>query len=177
MIDNLRLFLLGLWLGAAVLFSAVVAPTAFHVLRAFNLPNAGEIAGTIVSHTLSVVNTSGFVLSLILMVIAFGLKRKYSRGRLVAQMILLATMAITTAVGEWIIAARMRALRAAMMVPIDQVAAGDPKRVAFAALHGYSVAALGVAIIAALLACFIVRNRSRTLHEWERAGSGNYRAH
>ena len=53
--------------------------------------------------------------------------------------------------------------------------AGDPERVAFAALHSYSVAALGVAIIAALLVCFIVRNRSRTLHEWERTGSGNYR--
>ena len=174
--NNFRLFLLGLWLGATVLFSVVVAPTAFHVLRNFNLPNAGEIAGTIVSHTLSVVNISGFVLSLLLMVIAFALKRNSSRGRLTAQMILLATMAITTALSEWVIAARMRALRAAMMVPIDQVSASDPKRVAFAALHGYSVAALGVAIIAALLACFIVGNRSRTLHEWERTGSGNYRA-
>jgi hypothetical protein len=174
--NNLRLFLLGLWLGAAVLFSAVVAPTAFHVLRSFNLPNAGEIAGTIVSHTLSIVNISGFVLSLILMAVALGLARNHSRGRLTAQMILLATMAIATALGEWIIAARMRALRAAMVVPIDQVSASDPKRMAFAALHGYSVAALGVAIIAALLACFIVGNRSRTLHEWERTGSGNYRA-
>jgi hypothetical protein len=173
--NNFRLFLLGLWLGAAVLFSAVVAPTAFRVLRGFNLPNAGEIAGTIVSHTLSVVNISGFVLSLILMVIALGLKRNHSRGRLTTQMVLLAIITITTAVGEWIIAARMRALRAAMVVPIDQVPASDPKRVAFAALHGYSVAALGVAIIAALLLCFVVRNRSRTLHEWERTGGGNYR--
>jgi len=175
--NNLRLFLAGLWLGAAILFSAVVAPTAFHVLRGFNLPNAGEIAGTIVSHTLSVVNISGFILSLILMVIAFALKRNYSHGRLTAQMVLLALMAISTAAGEWVIAARMRALRAAMTMPIDQVAASDPKRVAFAALHGYSVAALSVAIIAALLSCFVVRNRSRILHEWERTGSGNYRAH
>jgi uncharacterized membrane protein len=173
--NNFRLFLLGLWLGAAVLFSAVLAPTAFRVLRGFNLPNAGEIAGTIVSHTLSVVNISGFVISLILMVIALGLKRNYSRSRLTAQMVLLAIITITTAVGEWIIAARMRALRAAMVVPIDQIPASDPKRVAFAALHGYSVAALGVAISAALLLCFVVRNRSRTLHEWERTGGGNYR--
>src|SRR5882724_8687125 len=114
--NNLRLFLLGLWLGAAVLFSAVVAPTAFRVLRGFNLPNAGEIAGTIVSHTLSVVNISGFILGLILMVIAFGFKRNHSRGRLTAQMVLLGLMAITTAAGEWVIAARMRALRAAMIM-------------------------------------------------------------
>jgi uncharacterized membrane protein len=174
--NNLRLLLLGLWLGAAVLFSAVVAPTVFRVLRGFNLPNAGEIAGTIVTQTLSVVNISGFVLSLLLIVIAFGLKRSYSRGRLTAQIVLLATMAVTTALGEWVIAARMRALRAAMIVPIDQVAASDLKRVAFATLHGYSVAALGVAMIAALLTCLVVRNRSRTLHEWERTGSGDYRA-
>ena len=173
--NNIRLFLLGLWLGAAVFFSAVVAPTSFRVLRSFNLPNAGEIAGTIVSHTLSVVNISGLFVSLLLMVIAFGLRRNYSRGRLTAQIVLLAIMAVTTAAGEWIIAARMRALRAAMIIPIDQVSLSDPKRVAFAALHGYSVAALGVAIIAALLVCFVVRNRSRTLHEWERTGGGNYR--
>jgi len=174
--NNLRLFLLGLWLGAAVLFSAVVAPNTFKVLRSFNLTNAGEIAGTIVTSTLSIVNISGFVLSLVLIVIAFALRRNYSRSRLMAQMILLATMAITTAAGEWMIAARMRALRAAMIVPIDQVLASDPRRVAFATLHSYSVAALGIAIIAALLACFMVGNRGRTLHEWERTGSGNYRA-
>ncbi|HBB88427.1 MAG TPA: hypothetical protein DC047_12505 [Blastocatellia bacterium] len=173
--NNLRLFLLALWLGAAVLFSAVVAPTSFRVLRGFNLPNAGEIAGTIVSHTLSVVNLSGFILSLILIGTAFVLKRNYSRGRLTVQLVLLAMMAVATAAGEWIIAARMRALRAAMIVPIDQVSLSDPKRVAFAALHGYSVAALGVAIIAALLLCVVIRNRSRTLHEWERSGGGNYR--
>ncbi len=174
--DNLRLLVLGLWLGAAVFFSAVVAPTSFRVLRGFKLPNAGEIAGTIVSHSLSVVNISGLIISLILMLVALGLKRNYSRGRLAVQIILLAVMAITTAIGEWVIAARLRALRAAMIVPIDQVPSSDLRRVAFATLHGYSVAALGVAIIAALLACFIVGNRRRTLHEWERTGSGNYRA-
>ena len=173
--NNLRLFLLGLWLVAAVLFSAVVAPATFRVLRGFNLPNAGEVAGTIVSHTLSVVNISGFVLSLILLASAFVLRRNYSRGRLTAQMFLLATMALTTALGEWVIASRMRSLRAAMIIPIDQVSAGDPMRVAFAALHGYSVAALGIAMIAALLLSFVIRTRSRTLHEWERTGSGNYR--
>ena len=173
--NNVRLFFLGFWLGAAVFFSAVVAPTAFRVLRGFNLPNAGEIAGTIVSHTLSVVNVSGFLLSVILIVIAAGFKRNHSRSRLTAHLGLLTIMAIATALGEWVIAARMRALRAAMIVPIDQVSLTDPKRVAFAALHGYSVAALGVAIIAGLLVCFVVRTRSRTLHEWERTGSGNYR--
>ena len=45
----------------------------------------------------------------------------------------------------------MRGLRAAMNGQIDHVPLTDPNRIAFAALHGYSVAALGVAIIAALV--------------------------
>ena len=55
-----------------------------------------------------------------------------------------------TGVGHWVIAARMRGLRAAMHGQIDQVALSDPNRVAFAALHGYSVAALSLAMLAAI---------------------------
>ncbi len=176
MLSNLKLLLLGLWLGAALFFSAVVAPTAFRVLRSFNLPNASEIAGTIVSRSLSIVNIAGLTVSVIALLIVVSRRRNYSRMRLAVQLVLLGIMAVASALGEWVIAARMRTLRAAMTVPIDQVPLNHPLRVAFSALHSYSVAALGVAIIAALLACFIVGNRSRTLHEWERTGSGNYRA-
>jgi hypothetical protein len=151
--------LLGSWIGAAIFFSAVVAPAVFRVLRAFDLPNANEIAGSIVTRTLSVVNTSGFIFSLILLATGFALQETYSRRAFIVQMILLIVIAITTGVGEWVIAAKMRGLRAAMQVPIDQVAANDPNRLAFAVLHSYSVAALGVAIIAALIAFFVIANR------------------
>ena len=60
-LNNIRLLLLASWLGAAVFFSAAVAPSAFRVLKAFSLPNASEMAGAIVTRTLSVINTSGFV--------------------------------------------------------------------------------------------------------------------
>jgi hypothetical protein len=61
-----------------------------------------------------------------------------------------------TAGGEWLIAARMRGLRAAMHGQIDQVPLTDPNRMAFAALHGYSVAALSVAMIAALIVVLLM---------------------
>ena len=67
------------------------------------------------------------------------------------QLFLLMVVAVATAVGEWVIAARMRGLRLAMHGQIDQVPLSDPNRIAFAALHGYSVAALGIAMIASLL--------------------------
>jgi hypothetical protein len=160
-LNNIRLLLLASWLGAAILFSAAVAPTAFRVLRAFNLPNASEIAGTIVTRTLSVVNTSGFILSVLLLITAFVLKESYSRRTLILQTVLLVILGITTGVGEWVIAAKMRGLRAAMHTTIDQIPAGDPGRVAFDALHGYSVTALSIAIIAALIAFFVTASRTR----------------
>ena len=158
-LNNVRLLLVALWLGAAIFFSAVAAPGVFHVLRAFGLSNANEIAGTIVTRALGVVNTSGFILSLLLIVTAFALRESYGRRSLILQIVLLAVVAVTTGLGEWVIAARMRGLRAAMHAPIDQVPMSDPRHVAFATLHGYSVTALGIAIIAALIAFFVIANR------------------
>lgn len=160
-LNNIRLLLLASWLGAAVFFSAAVAPSAFRVLRAFNLPNASEIAGAIVTRTLSVVNTSGFILSVLLLITAFVLKGGYGRRAFILQTVLLVIVAVTTGVGEWVIAAKMRGLRAAMHTTIDQIPVGDPSRVAFDALHGYSVTALSIAIIAALIAFFVIANRAK----------------
>lgn len=160
-LNNVRLLLLASWLGAAIFFSAAVAPSAFRVLRGFNLLNAGEIAGAIVTRTLSVVNTSGFVLSLLLLITAFVLKQGYGRVAFILQIVLVVILGVTTSVGEWVIAAKMRGLRAAMHSTIDQIPAGDPSRVAFDALHGYSVTALSIAIIAALIGFFVMANRAK----------------
>jgi hypothetical protein len=161
-LNNIRMLLLASWLGAAIFFSAAVAPSAFRVLRATNLPNAGEVAGSIVSRTLSIVNTSGFIFSLLLLVSAFALRKTYSRSAFLFQLLLLAIVAVATAVGEWVIAERMRALRAGLRVAIDQLPASDPSRVAFDALHGYSVAALSIAIIAGLIAFFVIAARVKS---------------
>lgn len=149
--NQIRTLLLAAWLAVAVYFSAVVAPSTFGVLRSFGLVNANEIAGTIVSRTLSVVNLSGVLLGLLVLVTAFAARNAYKRTAFILQIVLPAIVAVATGVGEWVIAARMRGLRAAMHGQIDQVPLTDPNRIAFAALHGYSVAALSVAMIAALL--------------------------
>ena len=154
--NQIRTLLLAAWLGVAIYFSAVVAPSAFGALRSFGLPNAGEIAGTIVTRTLSVVNLSGVVISLLVLVTTFAARNAYKRAAFILQNVLLAMVAFATAAGEWIIAARMRGLRAAMRGQIDQVPLTDPNRMAFAALHGYSVAALSVAMIAALLVILLM---------------------
>ena len=149
-----------MWFGAALFFSAVVAPAAFGVLRSYGLPNASELAGAIVTRSLSIVNVVGFVVALLLLVTLFIRRGSVGRASFAVEAICLVLMALATGVGHWIIAARMRALRIAMVLPIDQIAADDSRRVAFNSLHGYSVNALGLAMIAALVA-FVLMARVR----------------
>jgi hypothetical protein len=108
-------------------------------------------------------NTSGFILSLLLLVTAFVLGKIFGRPSSLLQIFLLTIVTVTTSVGEWVIARRMRGLRVAMRGQIDLVPLSDSNRVAFAALHGYSVAALSVAMIAALLVILLtVLSQGRT---------------
>jgi hypothetical protein len=161
MIKDIRLFLLSLWLGAAIFFSAVVAPSAFSVLRTFHLSNSSEIAGNIVNRALSVLNTSGFIVSLLLLLTVFTIKRGAGQRLLFVEIISLAIVATTTGIGQWVVAVKMQALRAAMALSIDQIPADDSRRVAFNTLHGYSVAALAIAMIASLVACLAATHRAR----------------
>lgn len=157
LISPTRIVLLAIWFGAALFFSAVVAPAAFGVLRSFAIPNASEIAGAIVNRSLAVVNISGFAVGLILL-LTLWFSRRASTGRISFLLELLSLIVVTlgTAVGHWVIAARMHALRAAMVIPIDQIPADDSRRLAFNSLHGYSVNALGLAMIAALVALVLM---------------------
>ena len=155
-----RLILLAGWFGAALFFGAVVAPAAFGVLRSFGLANANEIAGSIVTRSLSVINVAGFLIALLLLLSLLLWRNSAGRVSFIIESVCLAVIALATGVGHWVIAARMRALRAAMVLPIDQIAADDPRRIAFGALHGYSVNVLGLAMIAALVALVLM---ARTL--------------
>ena len=148
-------------MGVALFFGAVVAPAAFGVLRSFGLPNASEIAGSIVTRSLGVVNVAGFVIALFLLVTAFVRRGSQARWSFIVECVCIVLIAVTTSVGHWVIAARMRALRTAMVLPIDQIAADDSRRIAFNALHGYSVNALGIAMIAGLVALVLMGRHLR----------------
>lgn len=157
---DVRLLLIALWLGGAVFFSATVAPSVFGVLRSRNITYANEAAGSIVTRTLSILNTSGFIIALLLLASAFLFGRSVKRRALMAEAVSLTLVAIATGVGQWVIAARMLGLRAAMGKPIDDVAVDDPLRASFNSLHGYSVTALSVAIIAAAIALLLIARRA-----------------
>jgi hypothetical protein len=155
-LGDARLLLLGMWLGAAVLFSFAVAPGAFAVLP------ARELAGAIVTRIIGVVNVCGFVFALLLLATAFarGGSAATKRARM-SEVAALALVAVATGVGHWVVAARMAALRSALGRPIDEVAASDPLRLAFNSLHGYSVAAMTTAMLAAVVAFILIARRNR----------------
>jgi hypothetical protein len=155
-IKTISLLCLGLWLGAAIFFSVVVAPAAFSVLRHYQIANAPEIAGAIVNRSLSVVNTGGFVVGLLALLAIIVLRRHYGSISFLLQALSIATMTLLTGVGQWVIAAKIRALRAGLALPIDQLALDDPRRLAFNRWHSYSVSALAIAMIAALIAYILL---------------------
>ncbi len=150
-----RLLLISLWLGAAVFFSFAVAPSVFSVLP------ARELAGLVVSRTLSIVNTGGFIISLLLLLSAPLFKNIVSRRAFFTEIILLSIVALTTFIGQWVIAARLQSLRAAMGRPIDEISQTDPLRIAFNSLHGYSVMALSLGMIAAAIALLLIVRRAK----------------
>ena len=153
-IRQLRLLLLGMWLGAAIFFGAAVAPALFGVLRNAGLANANELAGSIVTRLLQFLNRGGFETALFLFVTGFFMHRLRGRFVQVAEVLSTAIMAIMTGVSQWIISARMSALRVSMGL-IDKTPPNDPRRLEFDSLHRYSVMAMGVAIIAGLVAFII----------------------
>ena len=162
-IINLRSLLIAMWLGAALFFSAVVAPGAFAVMRSYHLANASEMAGAVVNRNLSAVNISGFVIGLLLLLTVFLPLRNGLSRAFILETISLVVLVSATSVGQWVIAARLRALRVGLAIPIDQLPATDPQRASFNSLHAYSVRALGIAMIAALVAFVCCAYRARPI--------------
>lgn len=161
-LSNIRLLLLGLWLGAAVFFSFAVAPGAFGVLRDQQVANFSALAGELVSRNLMIVNLSGFVIGLILLATSFVGTNLQNRFVLWTERILLLAVTLACAIGQFVIALWLRMVKTEMGKPIDAFAADDPLRIKFNNLHEYSVWVLIVAMIAALVAFFIVAAKSYT---------------
>jgi prepilin signal peptidase PulO-like enzyme (type II secretory pathway) len=154
----LRILLLGVWLGAAIFFGAAVAPALFGVLRGAGLVNANELAGSIVTRLLAILNLGGFEIALFLFVTAFLVNRHKSRLARWVEVISLAIMAIMTAVNHFVISPHMLELRRAMGDRIDRVSPIDPLRMGFDSLHQWSVRVMMIAMIAGLVA-FVITTR------------------
>ena len=153
---DIRLLLIAIWLGASIFFSFAVAPTLFAVLP------LRELAGAVVSRSLAIINMGGFIVGLLLLASAFPYRKLVSNRAFALEVTSLVLLSLGAFMGKWVIAVRMQALRAAMGRPIDEVGELDPLRVAFNGLHGYSVTSLSIAMLAGLVAFFLIVRRAKT---------------
>jgi mannose/fructose/N-acetylgalactosamine-specific phosphotransferase system component IID len=144
--ELLQLSTLVVWLGAAIFFSVAVAPALFAVLP------SRALAGDVVGRLLPPIFYSGIIVGLLVMITQWRANDGWNwRGREAAAFVTV----VACAVGQLFIAPRIERVRAEIPGPIEVLAADDPRRVAFGRLHGESVAWLGVAMLAALVAAVI----------------------
>ena len=151
-ISDLRLLLLGIWLGSAVFFIGV-AQSAFAVVP------QRELAGAVVNRTLSLLNYGGLAIAVILILTSFVGLKSIGRISIWSERFLLLIVAAACAVGQFVIGFWLSMLRGQMGRPIDEVAADDPLRIQFNNLHEWSVWVLVAGMVAALIAFFIISNR------------------
>jgi len=131
--------LLGGWIGSLLLFSVVVAPTAFRVLP------GPEAAGKLVGPVLQSLNLYGMVAGLSLALLASRLRRR------VLLVVLPLAMAILCLVSQFGVTAGIERIR-----PLAFGAAPDPAALArFGWLHGLSVMLFGITGVSALLLAWL----------------------
>lgn len=128
--------LVALWMGAALLTITVVAPGAFAVLP------TRALAGDMVGRVLPVVFAGAILVPALVLWLVPAVRRSLPA----AGASVLAAASSLAALG--LVNPRIAALRAAAVVPIDQLLPLDPRRTMFALLHVVSVALLGAAMLA-----------------------------
>jgi hypothetical protein len=131
--------MLSVWLGAALIVAAVVAPAAFDVLPTRTL------AGALVGRVLPVLFWSAMVIGLL--VLWLGWRVPSPTARTGAALVLIAS----SVVAQLVIAPRIERVRGQIGGPLEALDPANPLRQAFGRLHGMSVACLGVGGLAALL--------------------------
>jgi hypothetical protein len=146
------LVMIAMWLGAAILVVASVAPAAFAVL-----PTRTD-AGALVGRILPIVFISGAIVAIPAMLLFSGERflRFIPSGILFASCV----------AAQFGVAPRIARLRSEIGVAVESLPADDPRRVRFGTLHRDSVAYLGSAMIcgAVTLGLLIAAAKPRSQH-------------
>jgi hypothetical protein len=131
-----------------------VAQVAFSVLA------DRELAGAVVGRSLTVLNISGMAIAVLILLMSFVTARGTNAALAWIDRLLVLIIAIACAVGQFVIGFMIVSVRSQMGgKKIDEFAVDDPLRVQFNQAHEYSVWVLAAAMIAGLIAFFIIANR------------------
>jgi hypothetical protein len=139
------------WLGGLIFFAFVVAPTVFKVLPTH------ELAGSVVTRSLGALHWMGIVSGVVFLTTSMIYKRVTvgAAHPLAARHLLVYAMLALTCISQFVIMAKMSALRSAMG-EIDKVPVTDPMRVAFNHLHVWSTRVEGTVFFLGLVVVYLV---------------------
>lgn len=141
-----QIVIAAVWLGAAILLAAAVAPAAFAVLPSRTL------AGDLVGRVLPVIFWSGMLMFAGVMLYGVATDRA---SRYKPRVLAAALGGASCMIAQLVVDTMIASVRAKIHGPVDALAATDPLRVAFGQLHLLSVVLLGLAMICAAAVVFI----------------------
>jgi hypothetical protein len=145
-----ELTVLLLWLGGAILFSAVVAPSLFATLPTRTL------AGAVVGRVLPAIFYSGMLVGLVTAYLDRQAHGEWSwRSGAAGGLVIL----VSCAVAQLVVSPRIERVRESIGGVMENLPPGDPRRAEFGKLHAVSVGWLGIAMLfAAIVAVAAVRS-------------------
>lgn len=141
--------MIGIWLGVGSAFSFLVAPSAFAVLP------SRELAGSVVSRVLSSVEVIGLVVGILLIVLWFTDSRR-RRFRSILEISAYSVITLAMGVSRFVVSPRLRSIRQEFGNQLAGLPPGDATRESFDLLHRVSVGLMGVDLLAALAALFVL---------------------
>jgi len=148
----IELALLLLWLGGAILFSAIVAPALFAALPTRTL------AGVVVGRVLPTIFYSGILVGLLTLLLDWQARGELAwRGGALGGIV----MVVSCAIAQLVISPRIDRIRESIGGVVDNLAPTDPRRAEFGKLHAVSVGWLGVAMLCAAIVAVLA---ARSLH-------------
>ncbi len=144
-----------LWVGGLIVAGALVAPSVFGVLQAWNATEGRVLAGQVFGDVLTRVTWLSYAMGAV-MFVSLTLHRLLGArpvryGVRVGIMAVMLAMMIAT--GVWLIP-RVNAIQAQVSGPVSALAATDPLRVEFDRLHSLSNILYSITAIGGLALCF-----------------------
>jgi len=133
----------GIWLGAMLFLTFILAPTALAILE------RRHQAGDLVTATLNVFYLSGYILGPLLILLSLVARPVRSRLLWGLRTILLILITVSTIISREVVGTKLLSLRRSMGTLIEKVPPDDPLRLLFQQWHQVSVLLMLFNIVAA----------------------------
>jgi hypothetical protein len=144
-----------LWVGGLIVAGALVAPSVFGVLQAWNASQgrmlAGQVFGDVLLRLTWLSYAMGATMFVTLTLHRLLGARPVKYGIRVTIMGIMLVMMLTT--GFYLIP-EVNAIQAAVQGPVAELAASDPRRLQFNRLHGWSNILFSITAIGGLVLCY-----------------------